>query len=145
MTGKALREWLDAPGEARSLVREARRLLALQQAFAECVPGPLARASRVRAVREGILVISADNGAVAGKLRQFTATLLARLGPLGRGITQVRVIVEAQTRPSEPPPKTAVLSEAALATLDELARTLPESPLRAALSRMVCRHRGARR
>jgi hypothetical protein len=145
MTGKALRQWLDAPGEARALVHEARGLLALQAALAGTVPAALGSAARVVSVRGGTLLIAADNGAVAGKLRQLAPTLLARVRALDRNINGIRVIVLATTTPSIRVRQKTPLSGQALQNLENLAEALPDSPLKAAVARMVARHGASRR
>ncbi len=84
-----------------------------------------------------VLTIAADNSAVAAKLRQMTPDLLRNLQNIGQEVTLIQVRVQV----SQPPPVAAVakpvLSQSGKQQLNELADTLPDSPLKRALQDLM--------
>jgi hypothetical protein len=133
-------------GNLRSLAQHARRLEDLQHLLFEAVPPALAAASRVSDLKSGLLVISAENAAVAAKLRQLAPRLLSHLGKGRIQVTGIRVDVQVKahkikaehevTGPALPPD--------AIRKFSGLAERLPPSPLKSALLRMARRGAGKR-
>lgn len=142
MAAKAIGDWLMARGEADTVVSRAKRLLALERLYANCVPEALARASTVANLRDGILLLRADNGAVASKLRHLVPTLLEQIRKINQEVTQIQVAVQVG---SEPPPlavaRKPTLSPEGVHQIEALTETLPESSLKAALARLAARQR----
>src|SRR5690242_16616865 len=83
-------------GELRTLSRKARRLMELQQVFLDSAPPSLARASRVKDYRTGTLFLSAENAAVAMKLRQLTPSLLLKIQKREAEVTGIKIAVQVK-------------------------------------------------
>ena len=126
--------------ELDSLAASAQRIAQLQQIYLEAVPPELAKTSQVSWSREGVLVVTAGNGAVASKLRQVTPRVLDRFRQRGFEFNSMRIRVQVAAgvrtgayRTSKP------LSAQALSALEKAIDTAPESPLKAALERLAKR------
>jgi len=132
---------LDAP-ELQPLARKAQRLAELHSVFLDCAPAPLCRASRVRDYYAGTLYLSADNAAVATKLRQLAPSLLLNIRKSAPEVTGIKIAVQVR----EVTPRPAGKSSARISGIENveifraLAAKIPESPLKAAISRLVRRH-----
>ena len=138
---RVLRDWLAAPGDVRAVTEHARPLLALQSMLDACLPAPLRGQVRVSNFRQGILVAGVGGGALAHRLRTLAPQLVEALRAREVAVVELR----AEVRPTElappPPPKRAVLGPNARESIERLAASLPESPMRAALERMARRAR----
>jgi hypothetical protein len=132
--------YLGASPNLRALSREAQKLAALQRAWKEVAPPGLAEASTAGALKQATLIVYADNGAVASKIRQMVPRLLMKLKQRAFEVTAIRVAVQAKSPAAPPPDKRAVLSAGALAELAQLAGRLGPSPLKDALETLVSRH-----
>ncbi|HUW49633.1 MAG TPA: DUF721 domain-containing protein [Sulfuricella sp.] len=132
--------FLSAAPNLQTLLRQAQKLLALQKAWGEITPRPLAAASRVGAVSQKTLIVYASNGAVAAKLKQLVPTLLAKLQALGIEVTAIRVDVQVEPVPPGKKPKDLAVSHNALASLEKLESSLAASPLKNALQNLIRRH-----
>lgn len=137
-----LNSYFSSSRELRDAGLAARKLATLQQHYLRIVPARLARASRVHWLTGRTLVLAADNSAVAAKLRQLAPDLAAQLGQMGDEVTgiQVKVQVDAQPRHGARSAERK-LSQTGRRQMSELARELPDSPLKDALQRFV-RHTG---
>lgn len=127
--------------ELRHLAGAAKRLTALQQQYERLVPAALSRASRVEQLEGRMLVLAADNGATAAKLRQLVPELVRQFQNAGREVAgiQVKVTVSvARPKPSAAPRRLGAKGGAALA---ELSETLPDSPLKRSLARLAAKSR----
>ena len=138
MPARKLGFYFDATPALQSLVRQAQRLIEMQQVFTEIAPEPLAQSGRVGQFARSSLLLFADNGAVAAKLKQLTPSLLVKFQKRGYEVTAIRVEVQPPSRPA-PPRKKIRLSGKATDHLRELAASLPASPLRAALEGLLAR------
>ncbi|MGQ0749908.1 MAG: DciA family protein [Betaproteobacteria bacterium] len=132
---------LEAP-ELKSLARKAQRLAELHSVFLDCAPAPLCRASRVRDYRAGTLYLSADNAAVATKLRQLAPSLLLSIRKRAPEITGIKIAVQVREVTARPAAgsRTSATGIENVDIFRALAEKLPESPLKAAVSRLVRRH-----
>jgi hypothetical protein len=134
-------------GNLQTLTRKARRLKDLQLQLFEASPPLLAAASRVVDLRSGTLVVVADNSAVAAKLRQLAPRLLSRIREQADEVTGIRI--EVQVKPHKikaeeeftPHP----LPPDAIQEFERLSGSLPPSPLKSALARLVANRRGRKR
>lgn len=143
MAAHKIGELLAQSGELKSISREARRLAELEQLLFEATPRTLAEATRVKNLRAGTLVLSADNAAVAAKLRQLAPRLLLHIRKREPEVNGIRVEVQpAQPRggPAGSPVKRP-LAAAAITNFQSLAAGLRDSPLKGALTRLVERHK----
>jgi hypothetical protein len=121
----------------------SRRTRELQRVFVDNVPAPLARSARVKTLRGGTLYLSADNVAVAAKLRQFVPRLLLTIRERVPEVTGIRV--EAQVNAGEDVlRKHAKRPELSLETIkkfEKAAAAMPDSELKSALTALVRRRR----
>jgi hypothetical protein len=131
--------------EFRMLSHHARRLAEVQQVLLEAVPLPLAGAIRVGSFQTGTLLILAANSAVAAKLRQLTPSLLFHVRKREIQVTGIRVEVQVRKQQKACLDKPVRdLSRKTVDDLDRLADSLRDSPLKAAISLMVQRHKSVR-
>lgn len=143
MATKAIGDWLMAPGETDEVVSRAKRLLALERLYANCVPEALLRASSVANLRDGTLLLRADNGAIASKLKHLAPKLLKAIRETNQEVTDIQVTVQVRTEgPPAAAPLKPGLSPGDLHQIEALTETLPESSLKAALLRLAVRQRG---
>ena len=138
-------ELLAGSGELKALSREARRLAEVEQLLFEAAPRALAEAARIKSFRAGTLVLSADNAAVAAKLRQLAPRLLVLVRKRESEVTGIRVEVQPAPHQNSPTRRSGKrpLGAAAIADFQVLAEGLRESPLKAALARLVQRRKKA--
>jgi len=138
MPARKIGFYFDATPAVQSLVKQALRLIEMQQVFTEIAPKPLAQSGRVGQFTRSSLLLFADNGAVAAKLKQLTPSLLVKFQKRGYEVTAIRVEVQPPPRPAAPHKKTRLSGKAAV-HLQELAARLPASPLRTALEGLLAR------
>ncbi|PWT76296.1 MAG: hypothetical protein C5B46_01340 [Proteobacteria bacterium] len=125
--------------DLQAIYVRVKKLSALQQSYAAALPSELSRRTRVSFERSGTVVVFADNGAVAAKLRHLAPRIVSEIVKAHPEVTSIRVEVQvaqssmgpARTRPS--------IGLRGLASLVKLRDALPEAPLRAALSRLITR------
>jgi hypothetical protein len=134
-------------GNLRSLAQRARRLEELQHLLFEAVPPALAGASRVSNYRSGLLVISADNAAVAAKLRQLAPRLLSHLEKSAILVTGIRVDVQVKAHKIKDEHHVTgnALPPDAIQKFSDLAGRLPPSPLKSAVMKLARRGASRRR
>ena len=94
-------------------------------------------------MRDGVLELAASAGAIAAALRQRAPDLRAALVQNGWDFTEIRVRVQVagRTSPAQKIQKRQ-WDSANAAPLFDLAPTLPEGPLKAAIARWARRARG---
>lgn len=136
MSEKRVGLLIDTLPELQALNREIRQLIALQSVLAEVLPGNLATSASVALVKAGELILFADNGAVAAKLRQMTPRILISLRQRGYEITGIHLQVQVRIRDNPLPQKQISLSSEARNAIDLLSGRLNTSPLKAALKRL---------
>lgn len=123
---------------AAGVIAHGRLLLKLGRRFEAIAPAGIARSARVANFKSGKIVIHADNGAVATKIRQMGQRLcdeLSKGGPQCNGI-EVKVQprqMSSRSMISTPKP----LSSRTRGTLEATATGLPEGNLRSALEQLL--------
>ncbi len=144
MAARSLDAYLNSAGDLARLSAHAGRLVKLQRAFQEIAPSYLAASSRVANFKLGKVVIHADSGTVAAKLRQMLPSLIDEFSLKGAEVTEIQVKVQPdhaapqQIRKGNAPG----VGPRAKAELDRLASGLPDdSPLKEPLERLVRRSR----
>lgn len=140
MQARSLNDCLKADGGLAHLSGHAARLLRLQRVFESAIPRPLARGARVANFKLGKLVIHADSGAVATKIRQITPTLVDVFRNELSEVTGIEVKVQPRqdARTRQAGAGHAPLGDYAKQGLTSLADRLPDgSPLREALKRLI--------
>jgi len=117
-----------------------RRLDAVQQVVLNTVPAPLFQACRAGVPRAGVLILWAENGAVATKLKQLTPRLLTSFRKERIEVTaiQIRVQAGAGAGPRNPRPLRS-LSLESIGYLKILGEGLEESPLKQAVLKLAGR------
>ena len=147
MPARKIGDLITHSGELRALSGHARRMAELQQVLLEAVPTSLIHATRVKSYRAGMLTVLAGNAAVASKLRQLAPRLLRHVQERENQVTgiEVEVQVAAPQRVSATAPSDRDLSLTTIRSLEGLAGTLKESPLKGALERLVQRRKRATR
>lgn len=134
----SIQNFLNATNGAGSVVAHARLLIRLQHLYGDMAPSYLGQASTVANYKQGVVVIHADNGAVAAKLRQMATTLADEFCKLGVECSGVQIRVQASQipLPTRISPQRAISARAG-GTLDDLSKKLPDSPLRDALKTLL--------
>ncbi len=142
MPAHTIGKLLTAPGELSTLYGKTQRFLRLQQVFFDSTPSTLARASRVKSYRAGTLYILTDNAAIAAKLRQLIPRLLLNIQKQEPQITAIQVAVQVTKSPkkTQVSPKKEGLSPDSIKKFRLLSEQTPDSPLKSALTNLVCRH-----
>lgn len=129
-----------------ALTRATQCIAALQRLYVICAPPDMAEASRVVNNRDGMLVIAADNGAVAAKLRQQAPRLLKNLQKQGAEITGIRVQVQVERTGPAPRVQTqkTPLTVDSIDNFEKLSKQVKDPDLRSALARFAARRRSNR-
>lgn len=127
------------------LLPTVQRHLALQKDCGSILP-PIFASCEVMQVSEGQLTLSAPNAALATKLKQQCPKLQAYLQERGWQINAIRIKVQVKRVIEKPvATKQIAFTGKALQAFDELEQTLEKTQqnagLRAALARLVDRHR----
>ena len=127
---------IDRLPQLQGLNRQVRRLLALQDILTEVLPESLASSTTVALSAADELVLFADNGAAAAKLKQLAPRILIFFRQQGHEVTAIRVQVQVRIRHNPLPQKQISLSPTAREAISELSATLGASPLKSALERL---------
>lgn len=140
MSSHPAHSFLSTAPNLQALLQQAEKLLALQAAWNEAAPKPLAAASVAGAMRGQTLIVYARNGAVAAKLQQLAPSLLEKIQKRGIEVTAIRVDVQIESPPPGKKQKDLTVSQNALASLTQLEQNLADSPLKNALRTLIRRH-----
>ena len=143
MPARRIDFYLNASDGLRSLTQEARRIAELDQILVHSAPADLTHACRVKQLRDGTLILLAENAAVAAKLKQLTARLLAAYRKQRSEVTSIRIEVQVNKAPETVAAKRQprALSVDSIESLTKLAESLEESPLKQALTKLAGRQR----
>ena len=144
MAARSLDAYLNSADGLARLSAHAGRLVKLQRVFEEIAPPYLAASCRVANYKLGKVVIHAESGAVAAKLRQMIPSLVSEFSLEGSEVTEIQVKVQpSHAAPQHKKPvQPGIVGVSAKSDLHRLAEELPEaSPLKAALERLVKRSR----
>ncbi|MBB5017314.1 hypothetical protein HNQ59_000578 [Chitinivorax tropicus] len=120
-----------------SVFKQAERMLAIHRRVASLLP---AQGNGLQVVRwdGSVLVIFAENAAIATRVRQQVPSLLKKLAGAGFGATDIRIKVSVvEEKPMQP--KHAQMSDAALASLAELADAVKAPEVRDKLDALLQR------
>lgn len=139
MAAHKIGEILAATGELDALSRAARRLAELQRLFSGAAPRALSQATRIKSFRTGTLVVSADNAAVASKLKSLTPQLLIQIRERDPEVTGIRVEVQPAAGAVARKSVKRAIAGGTLVEFQNLAEGLGDSALKSALIRLVQR------
>ncbi|MBS1197142.1 MAG: hypothetical protein H6R18_927 [Proteobacteria bacterium] len=134
----SLLQFLGTEDGAARVLAHAELLLRLSRRYETIVPAGLGHVSRVANFKSGVVIIHADNGAAAAKLRQMSTSLCQLLAKDFCECNGIEIKVQprktpAQSIPSKPQPLSDKVKDCLQGTL----QGLPEkSPLRAALEKL---------
>lgn len=132
--------YLERDGGSAQVLAHARLLYKLTRRFEAVAPLAFRQAARVANFRLGVVVILAENGAVAAKIRQMSQRLCDELSRGGTQCSGIEVKVQPRQNPFQSKPSLHKgLSEKAQAGVGALAAGLPPGPLREALERLAQR------
>jgi hypothetical protein len=135
-----LEGYLDNDSGAGRVMAHARLLLDLALRFEATAPAGLSDFARIANYKSGKVVILADNGAVAVKVRQLSQRLCDELSKGGLECNRIDVKVQPQQIPCKSRPSTRKpLSAGACEVLRATSATLPDGPLRNALDVLLAR------
>ena len=138
MHSKNLHAYLGSAAGIAALLPQAERLIELRRIYSELLPQQLLRSSSIVNYKHEKVVIFAENNAIAAKLKLLSPRLVDDFSKRGMEITGIRVEVQPRQKPLNAlTPKQAKLSAAGAESLEDLAKRLPDSRLRQALSEMV--------
>ncbi|MCL2829224.1 MAG: DUF721 domain-containing protein [Betaproteobacteria bacterium] len=138
-----LENFLQGGSGAGKLLAHAQLLVRLAKIYTGATPAYLGSTSRVVNFRGGIVVIHADNGATAAKLRQMAPRLTEAFVSEGIQCNGLRIETQAPTpgmlKGSTGPsvPAARMLSRKACAEITACMDSLPDSSLRNALQRLL--------
>jgi hypothetical protein len=145
MAARSLNAYLNSAGDLSRLSAHAGRLVKLQRIFEKIAPDYLAASSRVANFKSGKVVIHADSGAVAAKLRQILPSLTDKLLLEGAEVTEIQVKVQPADITIQPKNRRdtrAPVSVDVKTGLQALADNLPDdAPLKNSLKQLVDRSR----
>ncbi len=119
------------------MLAQVQVLSSLQAHFAAVAPPNLAQSVQVLNLQAGTLSIAAANAAIASKLRQIAPELAAQLQNRGCEVSGIRVRVQVSYDRLQPKPAPHKLGKTAQNALRDLSASLNDSPLKAALDRMI--------
>lgn len=137
MSANRLGDWLRNHSELQSLQRNLEQLASLNAIVAEALPGNLI--VRAASLRTGELVLYADNGATAAKVKQLTPRVTAALRQRGYEITGIRIHVQVRKADNPLPEKQISLGSGARDAINALAGKLAPSALKTSLIRLLQR------
>lgn len=119
------------------LMPQARRLLELRRTLIDALPPTLARSCSIANLKQGKVVIFAENSAVAAKLRLLAPGLMERLLQTGHEITGIEVEVQLKSRDVTRRFEDHKLTPGAARELAALADQLPDSALKNAINSLA--------
>lgn len=132
--------YLDKDAAAGRVMAHARLLLKLSRRFEAVAPAGLRHSAHVANYKLGTIIIHADNGAVAAKIRQLSQRLSNELSKGGAECSGIEVKVQPRQIPSQSTSSTQKpLSDKAIGVLRSTTDTLPQGPLRDALDNLLKR------
>lgn len=141
MSTSSIDNFLGSGDALARLQDHAARLRRLQGALDTALPPQMKGQCQVANLKEGTLVVSAQGGAAAVRLRQMLPSLVEHFARAGHAVQTIKVKVATPEQIEwRRPPTERHISAEAKAGLNAFARSLPEdSPLRASLERLVKR------
>lgn len=123
----------------QNVLAHGERILRASRLYQSIAPAALSRISRIANFKSGTLVIHADHGAAASKLKQMSRYLTDEFVKRGFECTGIEIRVQAAPRQDQPiAAKQKPLSEQALAFMHNAAEKLgKESSLRGQIERLI--------
>jgi len=137
---KTVARLLASAESAGHLIAQAEQLVQLRRIAAGVLPVELRRSTAIANVKQGNVVIFAENAAIAARLRLLEPALIDAFAREALQVTGLQVKVQVPDGPpGMPRGKRARLQPAAAASLERLADSLPDSELSRAVARLAKR------
>ena len=135
---KELEQFLNSDAAAGKVLAHARLLIKLSHRFEAIAPTAFRQTARVANYKAGKVIIHADNGAVAAKLRQMGQRLCDELSKGGAECSDIEIKVLPRQIPERIISATQKpLSTKACGILRSTSENLPKGALRDALDRLL--------
>ncbi len=134
MPGSPISSLLRNHPDLERLHENLEQLARLQAILAQILPANLIPNSAL--IKDGLLMLYADNGAVAAKLKQMVPRVRSGLRERGIEVTGIRLQVQARIRDNPLPQKHISVGQAGQVAIDSLTAALPPSKLKSALKRL---------
>ena len=134
-----LNTYLALNRDLRLLSSKIEQLSTLQRHFESFVPPPLQHGSHVLQMHQQTIIIAANNGAIAAKLRQMIPELISLFQAGGCEVTGIQIKVQVGSPAHTIKPPRRKLSPSARDALNKLGSELADSPLKTALKRLAGR------
>lgn len=131
-------------GDALARLKDhAARLMRMQALLQQQLPPALASACSVANFKGETLVLLANGGAVAARLKQIAPSLVRQFAAAGLPVTTIQVKVKViEAHGERRPPPQRMISESGSRSIEDFSATLPaDSPLRESLERLIRRSR----
>lgn len=132
-----LHSYFESSKELRLLSGKIQQLRELELNYAKIVHPSLRRASQVICFENQMLTLSANNSAIAAKLRQMMPELIKHLQQQGYEVTGIQVKVQVTIQADTHKTRATPLSLHGKSQLSDLAKHLPDSPLKQAIQRLA--------
>jgi hypothetical protein len=134
---QSIKNLLGKTPEFRAILDKSAHLLALQRHFLAVSPDYLAQGCQISGLQFGVLSIIARNATIAAKLRQLAPSLAEKLRSRGCEVSGIHVKVQVSYAANvvKAPPR--VLTPPAKQAFETLNSTLPDSPLKSAVEKIL--------
>ncbi len=142
MSVRPLTTFIQAEPALKPLLRQLSELNYVQRLYSQAVSPSLAKLGKVGSFRDGTLIIFAENGAAAAKLKQLLPQVTQKISQQLQQPIEVRVNVEVDPlgQKSEPNRRhNRSMSRKAIESLSKLADDLPPSPLKEEVEVLITR------
>jgi hypothetical protein len=126
--------------EHQDLFLKVDKLNEIQQSLLTIIPPRLAEHCAAGYPNDGKLTIFASNGSIAAKLKQISPSLLQKMQNLGWEVTSIQIATQAHYQASNTDhfnPKKRHLAQSGIASLTQLAASLPASALKTAIESLL--------
>lgn len=126
--------------EHQDLFLKIEKINKIQQSLLAIIPSHLAKHCATSLPTDGKLTIFASNGSIATKLKQFSPSLLQKMQNLGWEITSIQIATQAHYQANNRDyfnPKKRHLTQSGVASLTQLATSLPASALKTAIESLL--------
>ncbi|MEO5861159.1 MAG: DciA family protein [Burkholderiales bacterium] len=142
MSVRALTTFIQAEPALKPLLRRLSELNYVQQIYFQIIPAPLAKLGQVGSFGDGTLIIFAENGAGAAKLKQVLPEVAEKISQQLQKTIEVRVSVQPESligntklsRHHKSP-----MSPESIQSFRKLADDLPPSPLKEEVALLISR------
>lgn len=134
-----LNSYLAGNSAISEIMQHAEKIAVLDHIYRAALPESLALYSYVIGMERQNLIVGAENGAIAAKIRHMAPQILLRVQESNAQVTGI--LVKVQVKPTPAPGAQAssrhTLSQEGERHLAEFSSTLTKSPLKSAIQRLI--------